>query len=212
VAGLTNATLSLGTGVSSGSPAVHVAISSADRCATLADDVVATFDGHPMTLTVNGGTVDTFEGPDCQAIELVLATAPALPGQVSTFTLADATATWTVSGKDLLTNDLVTTSALAPGGHATVAWTSATQIAAAYVEFDNQYQDVQFAAQLPDLSTEPAGSITDNVIHFDIPPGVSGYGTLHLDANRTPAAVACDGPATCALSVSAAADFTATIR
>ncbi len=212
VSGLAHASVGLFASVGNiGEPAVHVSIA-ADGCPTLAEDVAATYDGQPLARVAAGGVTEAFEGPDCSEISFELAAAPANPGQPSTFVLHDATATWTVSGLDLLTNDINPTSALSHGQLATIAWPSAPTITGAYIEFDNRYGDAQFAEQLPDVAPTAAGAIVGNTLQLTLPATVAGYGTLAVSASRVPEPIRCDGPASCALSVSIRKDLAVTIE
>ena len=210
--GLANASVSLFASVGgTGEPAVQVLIA-ADGCPTLAEDVTATYDGQPMGLVAAGGVTEFFEGPDCGKISFELATAPANPGQPSTFVLHDATATWTVSGLDLLTNDINPTSALLHGQLATIAWPSAPTITGAFVEFDNRYGAAQFSEQLPDFAPTAAGTIVGNTLLLTLPATVAGYGTLAVSASRVSEPIRCDGPASCGLSVTVRKDLAVTIE
>ena len=212
ISGLSNAHVGLVTSAGpAGESAVQVSISAAG-CPTLANDVSATYDGQPMVRVAAGGVASSFEGPDCGDIAFSLDTAAANPGQPSAFVLHDATATWTVSGLDLLTDDVSTSSALSHGQLATVTWPSAPTIASAYIEFDNRYGDLQFSAQLPDFATPASGAIVGNTLQFPVPATTAGYGTLVVHGSRTPEVLRCDGPASCTLAVSVAKELAVTIQ
>jgi hypothetical protein len=181
-------------------------------CPTISSDATATFDGLPLTLDDAGGWDAPIDGgSQCHAIRWSLATAPAHPGQSSQLVIRDATTTWTVEAKELLTNDFALQPS-APAGHAQIAWTSAPAIdGGAYVQFTDSAGTLVFAGALEGYPNGVAVTVTGNVVDVAIPQGTTRDGTLSINAARTPQATRCDGPAGCDLLISAGADLPMTL-
>ncbi len=181
-------------------------------CPTISSDTTATFDGLPLTLDDEGGWDAPIDGGSvCHAIRYSLATASALPGQSSQLVFRDATTTWTIEGKDLLTNDFALQPS-APAGHVQIAWASAPAIDGAYVQFTDAAGTLVLAGAVEGYPNGVAVTVTGNAVVVAIPQGTTGHGMLSINAWRTPQATRCDGPVTCDnLQVSAGADLPMTL-
>ncbi len=180
-----------------------VTTATADDCVVLSADATATFDGIPMTYASRGGYQPAIDDPTCAGIQFTLDSATTQPGQLSTIVIRDASATWTIEARDLLTNDFALQSPVVPGAPATIAWASAPSI-------DNAF--VQVLRSRGAYAVQSDGTIAGNAVSFDIPQSDFGTGTLSIDASRTAIATRCDGPASCSITVAGGADFPITFQ
>ena len=183
-----------------------------DDCPTIASDATATFAGLPLSLDDEGGWDAPIDGGSvCHAIQWSLASGPALAGMTSQLVFSDATATWVVEGKDLLTNDFAR-KPTAPKGHVQITWASAPEIdGGAYVQFEDAHGTLLFAGAVAGYPNGVGVSITGNVVDVEIPAGATGSGTLSINGARTAQASRCDAPAGCDLQISAGADLAVTL-
>ena len=194
----------------SGAPGVDVAFSGSvpanpqpGQCPLLADDLVATFDGAPMEIANRGGYDDTGWGDSgCDGFDLRLDNATPHAGE-STIVIHDATATWTIAGNDLLTDDLALVTAVAPGTSATVTWRSAPSIDTAYAQLTSGPNGNDVQSETP--------TTAGDAITIAITAATPGSATLTINAERTAPPTHCDGPSSCTIGVLAGADFAVTV-
>lgn len=172
----------------------------ADNCAIVDNDLSATFDGAAMTVVSNGGSPSPFhvgEGDGCAPVELNLAEVTPRPGQVSSLLIHDSSAVWTIEGMNMLTNDFTLEPPIAVGDPAIITWPSAVSIDAALLQIIDSAHAI----------TQADGTSHGNVVTADLTPAVAGPATVTIEALRTTLATRCDGPAKCAISLAAGADF-----
>jgi hypothetical protein len=157
-------------------------------CPVLGDDVVATFDGEPMTVARGGYDTDargcypiafsmTSFSPDrIAAWEL---RSVQVGAQGSEMKIQDATATWTISPTRLFTNDLVVDAAASR-----LVWQDIPEISTARI--------------VPSVDVKIQG----NSIYY--PPGTV---ITYADAYAHPAPTLCDGPTSCLVNVERVRQF-----
>jgi hypothetical protein len=179
-------------------------------CPTISDSAVVTFDGLPLQLLDEGGWDAPIDGgSECHAISLSLDSAPPRPGQLSQLQIKDASATWTIEGPDLLTDDLTLTTPTA--GHAKITAT-AYPITYAYVQFINAAGALQFwGTSSGGYPGSPPVTLADQVADIVIPAGTTGDGTLSINVTHDPIVSRCEGPTTCTVTVGIGSDFATTL-
>jgi hypothetical protein len=174
-------------------------------CVRLGDDVTADLDGVRMTVRSRGGAWSSIDETGCDDVAFDLDQVPATTG-TDTLLVRDSATTWTIRGVDLFANDFALADAPVAGQRAHITWSNAAAIdQGAYVQFEQNGTVMFDAYSATDVAT------TGNVIAVALPPGITGEGTLSVNAARTVPATRCDGPASCALVVGAGADLPATI-
>ena len=165
-----------------------------------------TFDGADMDVIHEGGWQGAFDGTyDCMPIELRLDNATATTG-TSTITISDGGTTWTIEAGGLLANDFTLEQPPTREGQpAIVTWPSATTfLSAPYVQFLGSGGD-------PEEITTPV--VTGNQVSFTVSPFVTTLtATIQIEAARDAVVTRCDGPGTCAATVSAGAKLAMTLH
>ncbi|MBV8759644.1 MAG: hypothetical protein JO257_20310 [Deltaproteobacteria bacterium] len=170
-------------------------------CIKLGDDVTADLDGVHMEVDSRGGPWSNWGDSGCELPSFRLPEPTAANG-TSTLLIRDSATTWTITGVDLFTNDFALVDAPIAGEHARVVWQSASTIAnGAYGQFE-QNGNVMF---------NDVFNAAGNTIDIALPAGVTGAGTLSINAARSVPATRCEGPATCTLYITAGADLSTTI-
>lgn len=186
-------------------PAVTRLTITAGDCVRIGDDVTVDVDGVRMQLVSQGGPWNNFGESGCDDVSFELATPPGNRG-TNTVLVRDSATTWTISGVDLFANDFALVGTPVAGQQARVVWQSADSIeSGAYAQFQ-QGSTVMFTT-----SVDVRGGAPANAIEVPLPAGITGAGTLSINAGRTTTATRCDGPATCTLDISAGADLPLTI-
>lgn len=170
-------------------------------CIRLGDDVTADLDGVRMEVDGRGGPWSNWGESGCDLASFRLP-APTAAHGTSTLLIRDSATTWTITGLDLFTNDFAVVDTPIAGEHARVVWQSASTIDnGAYGQFE-QNGNVMF---------NDTFNAAGNAIDIALPAGISGEGTLSINAARSVTATRCDGPATCTLYITAGADLPVTI-
>ena len=170
-------------------------------CIRLGDDVTADLDGVRMVVDDRGGPWNNWGVSGCDLASFRLPE-PTTAHGTSTLLVRDAATTWTIRGDDLFANDFAVVGAPVAGEHARVVWQSAGTIdSGAFGQFE-QNGNVMF---------NDAFTTAGNTIDIAVPAGISGAGTLSINAGRVAPATRCDGPAVCTLFIAAGADMPVTI-
>jgi hypothetical protein len=158
---------------------------------------------HVMA-TVDDVAVDLEEPEDdCAKAMLHVDERPA-PRDISTITLADASATKSIEVARLFVNPRLTVSPAMTAGPQIIGVEDPRAIDSAMVWFrsaDNRTSWIK-----------PADPSTQGQLRFTVPPGVTGQGTLGVELTIKDNAVTCLGWASCKASVNGGEVFTVTVQ
>jgi hypothetical protein len=208
-----------------GQPALVTATFATPNCDAFADDLAMTFAGHALVLAAQP-TEETVDGiASCvQGMTNTLTLPQAvLRGEPMTLSLADSTATWTISFPGLYDGDLVPRGPVVADQTATFGWTDGPPIMSACFSYVSGTELPATASCFPqasalDTATLDRASNTFSVDlvpwRFPVPGTITAWAVGTFDVGAVPwapysaNAVRCDGPAGCSIELSVATTVT----